>query len=71
MKDTVITSPARTTLLSFRVHNRDSVEVIRTSWNGGLPVTCTERWLPEPEAANYKASLIYKGWSESFGDCGS
>ena len=69
MKDTVITSPARTSLLSFRVHSRDSVEVIRTDWKGGLPVTFTERWLPEPEAANYRASLIHKGWSESFGDC--
>ena len=69
MKDTVITSPTRTTLLSFRVHSRDSVEVIRTSCNGGLPVTFTERWLPEPEAANYRASLINKGWTESFGNC--
>jgi len=69
MKDTVIASPARTSLLSFRVHSRDSVEIIRTSWNGGHPVTFTDRWLPEPEAANYRASLIHKGWTESFGDC--
>ena len=69
MKNTFLSSPARTSLLRFHVHSRDSVEVIRTSWNGGLPVTCTERWLPEPEAANYRASLIHKGWTESFGDC--
>ena len=69
MKNTFITSPARTTLLEFVVHDRDSVEVIKTSWNGGHPITSTERWLPEPEAANYRARLIRSGWSESFGNC--
>tara|TARA_Y100000766_G_scaffold195874_1_gene168389 strand:- start:134 stop:343 length:210 start_codon:yes stop_codon:yes gene_type:complete len=69
MKDTNLSSPARTSLLSFRVHSRESVEIIRTTWNGGLPITQTDRWLPEPEAANFRASLIHKGWTESHGDC--
>ena len=65
VKDTTLNSPARTTLLAFRVNDRDSVEIIRTSWNGGLPLTSTERWLPAAEAANYKAQLIHKGWTEN------
>jgi hypothetical protein len=37
MKNTTLTSPAHTTLLKFLVLDRDSVEIIRTDWNGGLP----------------------------------
>ena len=69
MKDTFLASPARTSLLTFRVHSRESVEIIRTNWNGGLPITETDRWLPEPEAANFRAQLIHKGWTEQFSDC--
>ena len=69
MKSTVLSSPARTRLLRFVVHNRDSVEIIQTSWTGGSTIQSTERWLPEPEAANYRARLIRDGWRESQGDC--
>jgi hypothetical protein len=69
VKTTALTSPAHTTLLKFVVLDSDSVEIIRTSWNGGLPVTTTERWLPQAEAANYRARLIHQGWRESHGDC--
>lgn len=64
VKDTTLSSPAHTTLLAFRVNDRDSVEIIRTSWRGGHPLTRTERWLPAAEAANYRAQLIHKGWTE-------
>jgi hypothetical protein len=64
VKSTTLSSPAHTTLLAFRVNSTDSVEIIRTSWNGGLPLTSTERWLPAAEAANYRAQLIHKGWTE-------
>ena len=69
MKNTTLASPARTTLLKFLVLDRDSVEIIRTDWNGGLPRTSTERWLPAAEAANYRARLIQQGWNETHGDC--
>ena len=69
MKNTALTSPAHTTLLKFLVLDRDSVEIIRTDWNGGLPLTSTERWLPVAEAANYRARLIRQGWNEAHGDC--
>lgn len=69
MKSTYLTSPARTTLLKFVVCDSDSVEVIKTAWNGGHPVTSTERWLPVAEAANYRARLIHQGWNEAHGDC--
>jgi hypothetical protein len=70
MKNTTLTSPAHTTLLEFLVLDRDSVEIIRTDWNGGLPLRSTERWLPVAEAANYRARLIHQGWNEAHGDCG-
>ena len=70
MKNTTLTSPAHTTLLKFLVLDQDSVEIIRTDWNGGLPLTSTERWLPVAEAANYQARLIHQGWNEAHGDCG-
>jgi hypothetical protein len=70
MKTTHLTSPGHTTLIEFLVLDADSVEIIRTSWNGGLPITTTERWLPMHEAANYRARLIHQGWNEAHGDCG-
>ena len=70
MKNTVLTSPAHTTLLRFLVLSPDTVQIIRTSWNGSLPITSTERWLPPAEAANYRARLIHQGWNEAHGDCG-
>lgn len=69
MKNTILTSPAHTSLLKFLVLDRDSVEIIRTDWNGGLPLTSTEQWLTMHEAANYRARLIHQGWNESHGDC--
>ena len=68
MKNTYLTSPAHTTGLSFVVCSADSVEIIRTSWNGGLSITSTERWLPTAEAALYRARLIRNGWRETHGD---
>ena len=69
MKSTVLSSPARTRCLRFAVHSADCVEVIETLWNCGQTSSFTERWLPEPEAANYRARLIRDGWRESQGDC--
>ena len=69
MKSTVLSSPAHTRMLRFAVHNADSVEIIETRWNGGSTTQHTERWLPEIEAANYRARLIREGWTESFSDC--
>ena len=65
MKSTTLSSPARTCCLRFVVHSAESVEVIETRWNGGSTSQATERWISEPEAANYRASLIHKGWTES------
>ena len=70
MKSTCLTSPAHTTLLKFVVCDSDNVEIVRTNWNGGLPLTTTELWLPVAEAANYRARLIHQGWNEAHGDCG-
>lgn len=68
MKNTHLSSPAHTRRLHFHVHSRDSVEIIETRFKGdGAKVIKTERWLPEPEAANYRASLIRQGWTEFSG----
>ena len=62
--ETAITSPARTTLLTFRAHSSDSVEIICCTWKGRETVTYTDRWLPEPEATDFRARLIHQGWTE-------
>jgi len=64
MKDTIITSPTRTALLTFRVHNSDLVEIICSTWGGREAVQYTDQWLPEPEADDLRARLIHKGWTE-------
>ena len=69
MKSTVLSSPAHTRLLRFAVHSADSVDIIETRWHGGSTTQRTERWLPEIEAANYRARLIMEGLTENFGDC--
>ena len=70
MKSACLSSPAHTTLLKFVVLDADSVEIIKTSWNGGSPITFTDQCLPVAEAALYRARLIRNGWTESFSDCG-
>ncbi len=74
MKATTLSSPAHTTLLRFVAHNvenpADMFEIIRTSWNGGSPITGTDEFMTAADAANYRARLIHQGWSESHGDCG-
>lgn len=69
MKSTILSSPAHTRILRFAVHSSDCVEIIETRWNSGSIIQSTERWLPEAEAANYRAELIHQGWSEAHGDC--
>jgi hypothetical protein len=70
MKSTTLSSPAHTRYLRFAVHSSDCVEIIETRIFNGQATSHTERWLPEPEAANYRAELIHAGWREAHGDCG-
>lgn len=65
MKPTHLVSPARTSLLEIRPCRIRGWEAVMTQWNGHHPFT--EQFLTlasDSEAANLRARLIHKGWTE-------
>ena len=64
MKPTHLSSPAHVTLLEIKQQG-DSWQAIRTDWNQGQPTSSIDRDdMSDGDAANLRARLIHKGWTE-------
>ena len=64
MKPSILSSPAHTSLLEIKPLAVDGWEVILSGFNQGLTAYVDRYAMSDGEAANLKAKLIHKGWTE-------
>ena len=64
MKPTHLSSPAHTTLLEIK-QTGETWQVVLTEWKQGLTTSFVDRYdMCTGDAANLRARLIHKGWTE-------
>ena len=64
MKPTYLSSPAHTTLLEIKATG-DTWQTILTEWKQGQTTTFVDQYdMSTGDAANLRARLIHKGWTE-------